>query len=78
MGSLHMNSRGYIEEKKPPRIYGILGIDRLDADDNILNRTNLNAKVENYNNKEYISETSLLNDEKWFKSVLNAKEKEFR
>jgi hypothetical protein len=51
-------------KKEIPRMYGVLGVDNLNPDDNILMRGNINSKKENslslnYKDKEYISENKL-------------------
>jgi len=45
--SVYRGARSYMSEKKKPRLYGVLGQDRLDPDDNILMRGNINSKKEN-------------------------------
>jgi len=76
------SSYGFIKVPKPvikkknPRIYGILGVDRLDPDDNILMRGNISSKKENslslsFKDREYISESTLKSQKARFYSRMH-------
>jgi hypothetical protein len=58
-------------KKKPKRLYGILGVDKLNPDDNILLRGNINSKKENSLSlaTTHITKTDLKNQHDMFHNV---------
>lgn len=68
------------KKTKSSRLYGVLGIDRLNPDDNILQRGTLNTNKDTSlsHKKDGITKSELKNDENNFKLLMNMKEKEFK
>lgn len=61
------------KKEKAPHLYGVLGVDRLNADDNILMRSNINSRKENSLSlaTNYIPKSKLLEQEAEFNKLIH-------